>query len=395
MKYFAALGIALLVIAAASVGPWAPSPFTSQTGTNTTAAAWRTALGAAASSTLSGYVTNHTGAATNLALTGGSVTTQTNTDLTASRVVVSSASKVLASSSVTSTTLGYLDATSSVQTQLDSKPTVALTNLALLNGTNTFSGTNTFTKSLFVVTPNSGNVQLSLSQGSAGYTFGRNAATGNLDIVGDGAYSINFNGGAIFSSAITIGGNSVLANNSSSVVFTDLRLSNADFRLGNTSANLGYIIARDSVTGFLHFNAQQGAYTGFFFHTGNASNALAVTQSGKIGAGTAAPSSALHVVGTGLTVGSAGTAVTNYASATATLNFGSILAAGYEDLTITVTGAAVNDTVTLGLPATVLAGAVFNAWVSSANTVTVRCNNAGSIAVDPASATYRVGVTSH
>jgi hypothetical protein len=133
MKYFAALGVALLVIAAASVGPWAPSPFTSQTGTNTTAAAWRTALGAAASSTLSGYVTNHTGAATNLALTGGSVTTQTNTDLTASRVVVSSASKVLASSSVTSTTLGYLDATSSVQTQLDGKPTVALTNLALLN----------------------------------------------------------------------------------------------------------------------------------------------------------------------------------------------------------------------------------------------------------------------
>ena len=149
MKYFAALGVALLVIAAASVGPWAPSPFTSQTGTNTTAAAWRTALGAAASSALSGYVTNHTGAATNLALTGGSVTTQTNTDLTASRVVVSSASKVLASSSVTSTTLGYLDATSSVQTQLDSKPTVALTNLALLNGTNVFTGTNTFTAAGF------------------------------------------------------------------------------------------------------------------------------------------------------------------------------------------------------------------------------------------------------
>jgi len=144
MKYFAALGIALLVIAAASVGPWAPSPFTSQTGTNTTAAAWRTALGAAASSSLSGYVTNHTGAATNLALTGGSVTTQTNTDLTASRVVVSSASKVLASSSVTSTTLGYLDATSSVQTQLDSKPTVALTNVALLNTSQTFTQTNTF-----------------------------------------------------------------------------------------------------------------------------------------------------------------------------------------------------------------------------------------------------------
>ena len=97
----------------------------------------------------------------------------------------------------------------------------------------------------------------------------------------------------------------------------------------------------------------------------------------------------------GVKIGTAGTAVTNYASATATLNFASILAAGSEDLTITVTGAVVNDTVTLGLPATVLAGAIFNAWVSAANTVSVRCNNAGSIAVDPASATYRVGVTSH
>ena len=122
---------------------------------------------------------------------------------------------------------------------------------------------------------------------------------------------------------------------------------------------------------------------------------LYIDPSGNVGIGSASPASTLHVVGTGLTIGTAGTAVTNYASATATINFASILAAGYEDLTITVTGAVVNDTVTLGLPATVLAGAIFNAWVSAANTVTVRCNNAGSIAVDPASATYRVGVTSH
>lgn len=269
------------------------------------------------------------------------------------------------------------------------------TNVALLNGTNSLSGTNTFTKPLSVVTPNTGNVQLSLLQGSAGYTLGRNSGTGNLDILGNEGYSLNFNGGAIFAGAITSGGNSVLANNASSVVFTDLRLSNGDLRLGNTSANAGYIIARDSATGFLHFNAQQGSYTGYYFHAGNASNALVVTQSGSIGMGTATPASLLQVVGTGLTIGTAGTAVTNYASATATLNFGNILATASEDLTITVTGAKVNDTVTLGLPATVLAGAIFNAWVSAADTVTVRCNNAGSIAIDPASATYRVGVTSH
>ena len=130
-------------------------------------------------------------------------------------------------------------------------------------------------------------------------------------------------------------------------------------------------------------------------YDGAGGNAIRIDSSGNVGVGTTSAASRLQVIGTGLTIGTAGTAVTNYASATATLNFASILAAGYEDLTITVTGAVVNDTVTLGLPATVLAGAIFNAWVSAANTVTVRCNNAGSIAVDPASATYRVGVTSH
>lgn len=177
MKYFAAIGIAVLLIAAASVGPWAPSPFTARTGTNTTAAAWRDALSApsAASLTtvsnaqvttaanlltvsnaqvttdgkLTGYVTNLGGFATNAALTGGTVTSVTNLDLTASRVMLSDANKVPTSSSVTATTLGYLDATSSVQTQIDSKPTVALTNVALLSGTNVFTGTNTFTAEKF------------------------------------------------------------------------------------------------------------------------------------------------------------------------------------------------------------------------------------------------------
>lgn len=63
------------------------------------------------------------------------------TGITAARVPIIDAGGNLTNSAVTPTTLGYLDATSSVQTQLDSKPTVSLTNVALLNASaNGFAG---------------------------------------------------------------------------------------------------------------------------------------------------------------------------------------------------------------------------------------------------------------
>lgn len=79
-------------------------------------------------------------------------------------------------------------------------------------------------------------------------------------------------------------------------------------------------------------------------------------------------------------------------AATAALNFGSISAAASVDLTITVPGAAVTDSVALGLPAAPTAGIVFNGFVSAAGTVTVRATNITASPVDPASATYRATV---
>jgi len=79
---------------------------------------------------------------------------------------------------------------------------------------------------------------------------------------------------------------------------------------------------------------------------------------------------------------------TQVLTASATLDFASIAAAASEDLTITVTGAAVGDSVTLGLPAAPTAGIVFNNFVSAADTVTVRATNITGGAVDPASADY-------
>lgn len=74
--------------------------------------------------------------------------------------------------------------------------------------------------------------------------------------------------------------------------------------------------------------------------------------------------------------------------ASATLDFPSILAGLTADLTITVTGAAVNDPISPGWPAGLDANFDWVMFVSSANTVTVRARNMLAIAGDPASATY-------
>lgn len=90
--------------------------------------------------------------------------------------------------------------------------------------------------------------------------------------------------------------------------------------------------------------------------------------------------------------GSTGGTLTAVLEASAALNFASIATTASEDLTITVTGAAVGDQVALGLPAAPAAGLVFNAFVSAANTVTVRASNITGTGVDAASATYSVVV---
>lgn len=79
-------------------------------------------------------------------------------------------------------------------------------------------------------------------------------------------------------------------------------------------------------------------------------------------------------------------------AATANLNFANILAAGYEDKTITVTGATAGQPLAVSLPVALEAGLDIETFVSAANTVTVRAQNVGSIAVDAATGAYTVYV---
>ena len=117
-------------------------------------------------------------------------------------------------------------------------------------------------------------------------------------------------------------------------------------------------------------------------------------KNGKAGIGTADPSTALHVVGTGLTVGTSGAAITSVLSATSTLNF-DLTALVVEDKTITVTGAGEGDVVTLGIPNGSITSTIqFTGWVSATNTVTVRARTS-VVGEDPASGTFRATVIRH
>lgn len=106
-----------------------------------------------------------------------------------------------------------------------------------------------------------------------------------------------------------------------------------------------------------------------------------------------APTFTNAVAATGLQINTTGTQIKGVWSAAAALNFGSIASLGSADLTITVTGAAVGDSVAMGLPAAPTAGIVFNAFVSAASTITIRAHNYTLGAIDPASATYRATVS--
>ncbi len=81
-------------------------------------------------------------------------------------------------------------------------------------------------------------------------------------------------------------------------------------------------------------------------------------------------------------------------TSTAALNFGSTLAQTSADLTISLAGASDGDLVQLGVPnVAVNADSCYTAWVSAADTVTVRFSNFSAAPINPASGTFRVAVT--
>ena len=76
----------------------------------------------------------------------------------------------------------------------------------------------------------------------------------------------------------------------------------------------------------------------------------------------------------------------------ASVTFGTVNANDQHYRDVTVTGAAVNNVVLLGLPAAVSAGAVIQGVVYKANTVCLSCTNTDNTSIDVNTATYRITV---
>jgi hypothetical protein len=124
-----------------------------------------------------------------------------------------------------------------------------------------------------------------------------------------------------------------------------------------------------------------------------------ITRAGSsIGLDSTGQINLVPVAGKGTKVGTGGAPVKKILSGTASVDFTALAAGTCENFTITVTGAADGDSVSLGIPAAAWATteyATIEGFVSAANTVTVkRCNltNATTALSNPATVTIRATV---
>lgn len=95
----------------------------------------------------------------------------------------------------------------------------------------------------------------------------------------------------------------------------------------------------------------------------------------------------------GTKIGTTGTVISDSYAGSATIDFAATTTTTRDSSAITVTGAALGDTCTVGFDtaATAVAGAAFSCYVSAADSVIVRLSALGA-AIDPPSDTFRVRV---
>jgi len=180
----------------------------------------------------------------------------------------------------------------------------------------------------------------------------------------------------------------------------------ADLHITNTGNPGSFIdLTFNSNWGFRFISNNDGTvvrYHQIFKGNGIDYNVLSFAGTGNVGINQTNPTEKLEVNGNikGGTVlfnadsnRQATVANLGFLTATKTHDFGSIAHGAQEETTITVTGAAVGDAVFVGAPAAIEADLSWCAYVSAADTVTLRLQNVASSGnTNPASATWRVTV---
>jgi hypothetical protein len=101
------------------------------------------------------------------------------------------------------------------------------------------------------------------------------------------------------------------------------------------------------------------------------------------------------VSSSGVKIGSGGTAITKHLSSTKTWDPASTADGAVDSTTLTVTGAAIGNTVTVGHSVAIPAGALLVGAVTATNTVTVTLFNKTGAPLDVASGTLRADVWQH
>ncbi len=213
------------------------------------------------------------------------------------------------------------------------------------------------------------NYAFGLSTTTGTITLGGSTQTGSIGIgTGTGAQIINIGTGGTGLKSINIGTGAV-ANT---------------ILIGNSTANTSTGINFATPTAQLHLGA---GYT-----TANNGAPLKFTAGTNL---TSPENGSVEYDGTNYYVTSGSTRYTLAKTLTTTvsLNFGNTSTNTSNDITVTVTGAALNDVVLLGVPnSAVNNNSSFSAWVSAANTVKVRFNNYSSASINPGVGTFRITV---
>lgn len=143
-----------------------------------------------------------------------------------------------------------------------------------------------------------------------------------------------------------------------------------------------------------HTTATVGSGSGA---TQQGSERMRIASGGKVGIGVTNPGQLLSVAGavestTGGFKYPSGAVVLNHITGTATWDPDNLLPNRYDTTTVTVTGAAVGDVVSVGFSTAVPAGVLLIPAVTAANTVTVTLLNLTAAAVNLASGTLRASV---